>query len=101
MPSTDANFNIIVKECDVFTAGDIAYNKNHVVRSVTQEERDTCSPIIPPIDISKIDPTFVLIGASVGGAAGLATEGKQGALQFGLIGTALALAYSYLTSTSQ
>lgn len=101
MPSNDVNFNIVVRECDLATPDDIAYNRNHTVPNVTREERDACSPIVPPIDLSKIDPTFVVIGATLGGVAGVATEGKEGFMSFALIGGGLALAYSYLTSTTK
>jgi len=99
MPSHDVSFDIVVKECDFATADDIAYNQNHQIPNVTQEEKDACNPIIPPIDFSKIDLNSIFIGAAAGGALGLAFEGKQGAIQFGLLGGVGALAYSYLTTT--
>lgn len=101
MPAHDVSFTVVVKECDFATADDIAYNQNHSVPNVTRQERDACAPIVPPIDISKIDPTFVVVGAALGGVTGLATEGKEGFMSFALIGGGMALAYSYLTSTTQ
>lgn len=100
MPSYSTSLSIKVSEVDP-TIDNVPYDNIFSIANVSREERDACAPIVPPIDLSKIDPTFVFIGASVGGLAGLATEGKQGALQFGLIGGALALGYSYLTATTQ
>ena len=100
MPSSDVTLDIDVYEGDVLLddkCGSFSYN----IRNVTQEEKDTCTPIVPPIDISKIDLTSILIGSSIGGVAGMVMEGKSGAIQFGLIGGVVALAYTYLTSTQK
>lgn len=100
MPSTNTNLSIKVIEVDP-TFDNIEYDNTFSIPNVTREERDACTPVVPPIDLSKIDPTFVVIGATLGGVTGVATEGKEGFISFALIGGGLALAYSYLTTTSQ
>lgn len=98
MPSNDVSFNVLVKEADILL-DDVVHNQSYSIQNVSQEEKDENLPIIPPIDLSKIDLNAVLIGSSVGGALGLAFEGKQGAIQFGVLGGAIAVGYSYLTTT--
>lgn len=100
MPSTSTSLTIKIYEVDP-TFDNLEHNETYSIQNVTREERDACTPTVPPIDLSKIDPTFVVIGATLGGVAGLASEGKEGFMSFALIGGGLALAYSYLTSTSQ
>ena len=101
MPNHDINFHILVRENDIVTSDDIAYDQDHFVRNVTQEEKNACAPVVSPVDLSKIDLTSILIGTSLGGVVGVVSGGKSGAITFGLAGGALALAYTYLTSAQQ
>ena len=101
MPNHDINFHVIVKEVDVGTPDDIAHSGYYNIKNVTRIEKNACTPTVPPIDFYNINIASVLIGASVGGAAGLVSDGKSGAIQFGLLGGVVALAYGYLTSTQQ
>jgi len=100
MPSSSTNLTIDVYEGDLLL-DDKCASFSFSIPNVTQSEKNACSPIVPPIDVSKIDLTSVLVGASVGGVVGLISDGKSGAIQFGLLGGVVALAYGYLTSTQQ
>ena len=100
MPSNSTSLSIKVYEVDP-TFDNLEYDRTFSIANVSREERDACTPVVPPIDFSKIDTTFVAIGGLVGGVTGLVTEGREEMISFGLIGAAVATAYSYLTSTSQ
>lgn len=99
MPSNNTTLSVKVSEVDP-TFDNIEYDNTFSIANVSQEERDACAPVVPPIDLTKIDPTFVVIGATLGGITGIASEGKEGFMSFALIGGGLALAYSYLTATT-